>query len=69
MKTNGKLRLSEGQLRYLSRIAHLMAEGSSGEVVIVLHQGGVRDYTESRKLATVDLPGGSVELAQQLGSM
>jgi hypothetical protein len=47
--------LSEGALRYLCRIAEQMRQGATGEIVIVLHEGGVRDFRESRSVRANEL--------------
>lgn len=47
--------LTERQRRYLDHIEYLMLEGATGEVCIKLHEGGVRDYRESRSREPDDL--------------
>jgi hypothetical protein len=54
--------LSEPCRRVLARIAAQMRDGATGEVVIRLHEGGVRDYRESRtyRPGQMDTPDGDV---------
>lgn len=58
--------LSEGALRYLCRIADQMREGATGEIVILLHEGGVRDYRESRSIRATDLDESDEGLVQKI---
>lgn len=47
--------LSEGQLRYLRRIADQMRARWTGRIEIDLTQGGVGGFTEVRRLRPTDL--------------
>ena len=58
--------LSEAALRYLCRIAKHMRSRSSGEFVIVLQDGGVRDYRENQSLRAADLEESDAELAREI---
>lgn len=46
---------TEAQLRYLKRVAMQMRAKSTGEIHIVLYEGGVREYHEGRKVRPQDL--------------
>lgn len=50
-------KLPESSLRVLAHLAARMAEGYSGTFELVLQQGGVRDFKESRRWLTAELPG------------
>lgn len=47
--------LSEGQLRYLKRIADQMRGGYTGRIEMDMRNGGVGDYREIRSLKPADL--------------
>ena len=52
---NGHKPLSEQQLRTLGAIAVLMRKGATVKIEIDLHEGGIRNYTESRRLTAADM--------------
>ena len=52
---NGHRNLSEQCLRVLGNIAVMMRAGATVKIEIDLHEGGIRNYTESRRLSASDM--------------
>ena len=54
-RTTDEPKLPEGSLRILARIAQYMRDHETVRIELDLHDGGVRDCREIRKLRPVDL--------------